>query len=87
MVKMVTISLFCASFSTFYPGLAFARNGEGVTNKPVQVQHLITIPGATNQMLQGRTAERATLQPTLSLSDPETEYAGSDIAAPDYASN
>ena len=75
MSKLIAASMLCASLSAFYPGLAFARHGEGVTNQPVR--RLEAIPGATSQMVQGRAAERATLQPTFRLTDPEIEYAAS----------
>ena len=75
MSKLITASILFASLSAFSPSLAFARHGEGVTNQPVQ--RLEAIPGASSQMLQGRAAERATLQPTFRLTDPEIEYAAS----------
>jgi len=55
------------------PAFAHARNGER-TNLPVR--HLVPIPGATASTAQGRTAERAPLQPVYTLTEPVEETAG-----------
>jgi hypothetical protein len=64
------------------PAFAHARNGEGVK---LPVRHLVAIPGATASTSQGRTAERAPLQPVFTLSDPAMETAGIDSEVPDTA--
>lgn len=78
-IRLVSIIGLAVALS---PAFAHARNGEGVK---LPVRHLVAIPGATASTFQGRTAERAPLQPAFTLSDPEMETADIDSQAPGAA--